>query len=118
MDTLYVIGFVVLLIVISVVPVMIAAKWARARRAGFLPALAAVFLATVAAQLALALTGDALLGMVVALAAMCAVYALVLGTSFVAAVGIAVVAVILQMLIVFALVALGLQLPLPIAGSI
>lgn len=118
MDTLYVIGFVVLLIMIGVVPVMIAAKWARARRAGFLPALAAVFLATVAAQLALALTGDARIGLVLALAAMCAVYALVLGTSFVAAVGIAVVAVVLQTLIVAALVALGLHLPLPVAGPI
>lgn len=118
METLYVIGFVVLLIAITVVPVMIAAKWAHARRSGFLPALGAVVLATVAAQLALALTGDALIGLVLAVVGACAVYALVLGTSFVAAVGIAVVAVILQALIVTALVALGLQMPFPVAGPI
>ncbi|MFW5969346.1 MAG: hypothetical protein ACOCP9_01770 [Halofilum sp. (in: g-proteobacteria)] len=118
METLYIIGFVVLLIAITVVPVMIAAKWARARRSGFLPALAAVILATVVVQVALALTGDALIGLVLALVGACAVYALVLGTSFVAAVGIAVVAVILQALIVAALVALGLQMPFPVAGPI
>lgn len=118
METLYVIGFVVLLIAITVVPVMIAAKWARARRSGFLPALAAVVLATVVAQLALTVTGDALIGLVLALVGGCAVYALVLGASFVAAVGIAVVAVILQALIVAALVALGLQMPIPVAGPI
>ncbi len=118
METLYVIGFVVLLIAITVVPVMIAAKWAGARRSGFLPALAAVVLATIAAQLALALTGDALIGLVLALVGAFAVYALILGTSFVAAVGIAVVAVVLQALIVTALVALGLQMPFPVAGPI
>ena len=118
METLYVIGFVVLLVAITVVPVMIAAKWARARRSGFLHALAAVVLATVAAQLALALTGDALIGLVLALVGACVAYALVLGTSFVAAVGIAVVAVILQTLIVAALVALGLQMPFPVSGPI
>ncbi len=118
METLYIIGFVVVLIAITVVPVMIAARWAGARRPGFLPALAAVFLATLVAQLALVLTGDALIGLVLALVVACAVYALVLGTSFVAAVGIAVVAVILQAVIVTALVALGLQMPLPVAGPI
>lgn len=118
MEALYVIGFVVVLIAVTVVPVMIAAKWARARRSGFLPALAAVVLATLAAQLALTLTGDALIGLVLALVAACAVYALVLGTSFVAAVGIAVVAVILQAVIVAAVVALGLQMPLPVMGPL
>lgn len=118
METLYLIGFVVLLIAITVVPVMVAARWAAARRPGFVHALVAVVLATVVAQLALALTGDALIGLVLAIVGACAAYALVLGTSFVAAVGIAVVAVILQALIVAALVTLGLQMPLPVPGPI
>ncbi len=71
METLYVIGFVVLLIAITVVPVMIAARWAAARRAGFVHALMAVILATLVAQLALALTGNALLGLVLALVGAC-----------------------------------------------
>jgi hypothetical protein len=118
METLYVIGFVVVLIAVTVMPVMVAAKWAGARRAGFLHALVAVVLGTVVAQVALSVTGDALLGLVLALVGGCAVYALVLGTSFVAAVGIAVIAVILQVLIVAALVALGLQMPIPVAGPV
>ena len=111
MELLYVLGLVVLVIALTVVPVMIAAKWARARHSGFGAALVAVVLATVVAQLALALTGDALLGLVLSFVAACAAYALVLGTSFVAAVGIAVVALVLQVAIVAVLVSIGFELP-------
>ncbi|MDZ7828385.1 MAG: hypothetical protein U5K33_02490 [Halofilum sp. (in: g-proteobacteria)] len=115
MELVHALVALAVVIVITVVPVMIAARWAHARRRGFLPALAAVVLATVAAHLSLTLIGDALIGLLIAFVAACAVYALVLRTSFVAAVGIAVVAMVLQVLIVTALVWLGLQLPLDIA---
>ncbi len=118
MELVYVLGFVVLVIAITVVPVMIAAKWARARRSGFGAALLAVMLATVVAQLALAFTGDALLGLILSFIVACAAYALVLGTSFVAAVGIAVVALALQVLIVSVLVTIGFELPFAASVSI
>ncbi|MDX1609268.1 MAG: hypothetical protein R3225_04020 [Halofilum sp. (in: g-proteobacteria)] len=102
---------VVILIVVTVVPVMIAAKWARARRSGFLHSLLAVVVATVVAQLALHLIGDPLLAFVVAFVGFVAAYALILGSTFVAAVGIAVIAVVLQVLILAALLWLGLQIP-------
>ncbi|PSQ90783.1 MAG: hypothetical protein BRD57_06005 [Proteobacteria bacterium SW_6_67_9] len=50
MEFVYLVGAIVILIAVTVVPVMIAAKWARARRSGFLEALAAVVLATLAVQ--------------------------------------------------------------------
>ncbi len=99
------------IVVIMVVPVMLAAKWAGARRNGFLHAFAAVVLATMAGHLALALIGDAGAGLAVAVVAGLAVYALVLGTSFVAAVGIAVVAVLIQWAMLFAAVQLGFSTP-------
>lgn len=105
----------VALIVITVVPVMLAARWAHARRRGFLPALVAVVLATVAAHLALSFIGGALVGLLVAFVAACGVYAFVLRTSFVAAVGIAVVAMVLQVVMVALLVWLGLQMPFDMA---
>jgi hypothetical protein len=111
MDLVYLLVALLVLIAVTVVPVMIAAKWARARRSGFLPTLAAVVVATLAGQAALQFIGDPLLALAGAFVLGCAAYALVLGTSFVAAVGIAVVATVLQVVIVAALVALGLQLP-------
>ena len=100
-----------LVIAVTVVPVVIAARWARARRRGFLPALAAVVLATIVAQLAMHLIGDPFLGLLVAFVLACGAYALVLGTPFVAAVGIAVVALVLQVVIIAVLLWLGLHLP-------
>lgn len=111
MELIHTLIAAVVLVLITVVPVMIAARWAHARRRGFLPALAAVVLATLAVHLALAFIGHPLLAMVVALVAACGAYALVLRTSFVAAVGIAVVAMVLQLVLVTALIWLGLQLP-------
>lgn len=60
----------------------------------------------------------ALIALVVMFVGGCAVYALVLGTSFVAAVGIAVVATILQLLIIVALLSLGLQIPFPVTSPV
>lgn len=114
MELLHALIALVVLIAVTVVPVMLAARWARARRRGFLHALAAVVLATGVAHLALYFIDSALLALVIAFVAGCAVYALVLGTSFVAAVGIAVVATILQFLIIAALLWLGLQIPLAV----
>jgi len=114
MELIHALIALVVLVLVTVVPVMIAARWARAGRRGFLPALAAVVLATVAAQLALHFAGGPLPGLLLAFVAACAVYALVLRTTFVAAVGIAVVAMVLQLLIVTALVWLGLQLPVDV----
>ena len=111
MQTLHVLIALLVLIAITVLPVMLAARWARARHRGFVHAFAAVVLATIAAHLVMALIGDPLLGLLAAFAVACAVYALVLGTSFVAAVGIAVVALVLQVAIVAGLLWLGLQLP-------
>lgn len=114
MELLHALIALLVLIAITVVPVMLAARWARARRRGFLHALAAVVLATVVAHLALYFIDSALLALVIAFVAACGVYALVLGTSFVAAVGIAVVALILQILIITALMWLGMQIPLEV----
>lgn len=118
MELIHALVAVVVMVLITVVPVMIAAGWARARRRGFLPALAAVILATLAAHFSLSLIGSPLLGLLAAFVAACAVYALVLRTSFVAAVGIAVVAMVLQIVIVSALLWLGLQLPFEAAVGI
>jgi len=118
MELLQVLALLLLLVAITVVPVMLAAKWARAQRSGFFACLAAVVIATVAGQLALHLLGGALLGLLAAFVAGCAAYALVLGTSFVAAVGIAVVAIVLQAVIVTALLLLGLQVPSMTAGGL
>lgn len=114
MELLQAVLALIVLIAITVVPVMLAARWARARRRGFLHALAAVVLATVAAHLAMYFIDNALLALVIAFVAACGVYALVLGATFVAAVGIAVVAMILQIVIVTALLWLGLQIPFEI----
>lgn len=111
MEPIHLLLAALLVIAVTVVPVMIAARWARARRPGFFSALLAVVLATLVAQAAMALIGDPLLGLVVAFVLACAAYALVLGTPFVAAVGIAVVALVLQVLIIALLLWLGLQLP-------
>lgn len=97
--------------VITVVPVMLAAKLAGARRSGFLHAFAAVVLATIAGHIALWLIGDARIGLAVAVVLGLAAYAYVLGTSIVAAIGIAVVAVAIQWAMLFALVWLGVDTP-------
>jgi hypothetical protein len=106
--SLLVIGMIV---VLTVVPVMLAAKWAGARRSGFLHAFAAVVLATIAGQIGFGLIGDATVGLAFAVVLGLAVYAFVLGTSFVSAIGIAVVAVLIQWGIVFSLVWLGVETP-------
>jgi len=111
LEFVYLVGAIVILIAVTVVPVMIAAKWARARRSGFLEALAAVVLATLAAQAAVAFIEPAVGALAVALIAHILVYSWVLGTNFVAAIGVAVVAVVLQVVIVTGLLALGLQWP-------
>jgi|GEM_PF-2155225 len=111
MPFVYLLLTLLVLIAITVLPVMIAAKWARARNSGFFASLAAVVVATLLAQLALGLIGEPLLGVIVAFLVACGAYALILRTSFVAAVGIAVIALVLQVAIVFGLMALGLQIP-------
>lgn len=111
MEFLRILLVLAVLIAVTVVPVMLAAKWARARRSGFLASLGAVVVATLVAHAALALIGEPLIALPVALVLALAAYALVLGTSFVAAVGIAVVAIVLQLLIVAGLALLGLQVP-------
>lgn len=120
MELVYLLGILVLLIAITVLPVMLAARWARARRPGFLAALAAVVVATVLVQLVLNLVGDPVLGFIAAFVVGCAAYAAILGSSFVSAVGIAVVAFLLQGLILIGLLALGLQVPVvtPVAISV
>lgn len=96
-----------LMLVVSVVPVWLAAKWVGARRSGILFALAAVFLGGVAATLVLTLLGPGLLTLLLSFVAMFAVYAAVLGTSFPAAIGVAVVAFVLQLLLAYLLMAFG-----------
>lgn len=118
MDIVHLVGAVVILVAITVLPVMVAAKWAGARRNGLLAALGAVVVATVLGQLALNLIGEPLLGLGAALVLGLVAYAMVLGTSFVAAVGIAVVATVLQVLILIGLAALGLQVPVVTPVSI
>jgi len=111
MDLVYLLGLLVVLIAVTVLPVMLAAKWAHARRHGFFAALGAVVLATIVGQAVLAVLPMPLIGILLAFVVACAAYALVLGTSFVGGVGIAVVAFLLQTVIVIALVALGMQVP-------
>ena len=118
MEPLHTLAFVLVVIAVTVLPVMVAAKWARARRSGFLPALGAVLLATFVSQLALVLVDHALIALALAFVAGCTAYALVLGTSFVAAVGIAIVSLALQVGMLVALVALGLQLPAVVSVSL
>lgn len=96
-----------LMIIVSVVPVWVAAKWVGARRSGILYALAAVFLGGIAATLVLTLLGPGLLTLILSLVAMVAVYAAVLGTSFPAAIGVAVVAFVIQFILAYVLMALG-----------
>jgi len=111
MPLLYMLLTLLVLIAITVLPVMIAAKWAHARNSGFFASLAAVVVATLLAQIALLLVGEPLIGLIVAFVVACGTFALILRTSFVAAVGIAVVALILQVVIVFVLMAVGLHMP-------
>ncbi len=111
MDLLAVAVALAVIIGVTVVPVMIAAKWARARRNGFLAALAAVVLATLVAQAAVSLLEPPWLALGVAAVGGFLVYAWVLGTTFVTAIGVAVVALVLQVVIVAGLVALGLEWP-------
>ena len=120
MEFVYAAAVIAVLILITVVPVMMAAKWARARRSSFPVSLAAVVVATVTAQLALHGIGEPLLALIAAVVVACVSYALVLGTSFVGAVGIAVVALVLQTLIVIGLIGLGMQIPIsvPLGPSI
>jgi len=99
------------IIAVTVVPVMVAAKWARARRNGFFAALAAVVLATLVAQAAMSLIEPPWLALAVAAVGGFLVYAWVLGTTFVTAIGVAVVALVLQIVITAGLVALGLEWP-------
>ncbi len=102
-------GLLVLLAV-TVLPVSLAAGLANARRSGMLWSALAVFGGGIVAQFVLGLAGATLLGAGLAFLAMCAVYALVLEISLVGAVGVAVVAFILQILIALGLSYLGLHL--------
>ncbi|HEY2346813.1 MAG TPA: hypothetical protein VGH80_13210 [Xanthomonadaceae bacterium] len=103
------IAAVVVILALTVLPVSLAARFADARRPGFLWSALAVVIAGIAVQFVLHAMGATLAGLAVAFLAMCAVYALVLETSLIGAVGVAVMAFFLQVVIAVGLVSFGLH---------
>ncbi|MBS0457325.1 MAG: hypothetical protein JSS44_08365 [Proteobacteria bacterium] len=101
---------VLVLLALTVLPVSLAAGVVNARRSGMLWSALAVFVGGIVAQFALVAMGATTAGVVVAFLAMCAIYALVLRTSLLGGIGIAVLAFILQVLFAFALALVGLHL--------
>lgn len=103
-------GAILILLVLTVLPVSLAAGVVNARRSGMLWSALAVFAGGIVAQLALGWMGATSAGAIVAFLAMCAIYALVLRTSLLGGIGIAVLALVLQVLFAFALALVGLHL--------
>lgn len=101
---------VLLLLALTVLPVSLAAGFANARRPGLLWSALAVFVGGIVAQLALGWMGATTAGVIVAFLAMCAIYALVLRSSLLGGIGIAVLAFILQIVIALLLAHLGMHL--------
>jgi hypothetical protein len=91
---------------ITVLPVMLAARFVGAGRPGFLFSAIAVLLGGIAASLVFDLVADPLLGAVLAFLAMCSVYAWILQVSVSNAIGLAVIAFLLQLVFLVALASL------------
>jgi len=101
---------ILVLLALTVLPVSLAARFANARRPGFLWSALAVFIGGIVAQFIYAAMGGTLAAIAVAFLAMCVVYALVLETSLLGAIGVAVIAFFLQVVIAVGLVSLGMHL--------
>ncbi len=99
-----------LLLALTVLPVSLAARFADARRPGLLWSALAVFGGGIVAQFVLAWMGASLAGLALSFLALCVVYALVLESSLVGAIGITVLAFVLQIAIAYGLNWLGLHL--------
>jgi len=99
-----------LLLALTVLPVSLAARFADARRPGLLWSALAVFGGGIVAQFVLAWMGASLAGLALSFLALCVVYALVLESSLVGAIGITVLAFVLQIAIAYGLAWLGLHL--------
>lgn len=101
---------ILVLLALTVLPVSLAASFANARRPGMLWSALAVFLGGLVAQFVLATMGASLAGLLLSFLGMCVVYALVLEVSLVGAIGVAVLAFFLQLLIAIGLAYLGMRL--------
>ncbi|MBS0194749.1 MAG: hypothetical protein JSR34_10930 [Proteobacteria bacterium] len=101
---------ILVLLALTVLPVSLAASFANARRPGMLHSALAVFLGGIVAQFLLGVMGASLTGLALSFLGMCVVYALVLEVSLVGAIGVAVLAFVLQILIAIGLAYLGLRL--------
>lgn len=101
---------IAIILALTVLPVSLAARFADARRPGFLWSALAVVIGGIVAQFALQAMGRTPAGLGTAFLAMCVVYALVLETSVIGAIGVAVMAFFLQVVIAVGLVSLGLHL--------
>lgn len=99
-----------LLLALTVLPVSLAARFADARRPGLLWSALAVFGGGIVAQFVLAWMGASLAGLALSFLALCVVYALVLESSLVGAIGITVLAFVLQIAIAYGLAWFGLHL--------
>ena len=101
---------IAVILALTVLPVSLAARLADARRPGFLWSALAVVIGGIVAQFVLHAMDGTLAALAVAFLAMCVVYALVLETSVIGAIGVAVMAFFLQVVIAVGLVSLGLHL--------
>lgn len=108
---------VLAILAVSVVPVMLAARFVGAGRAGVVFSAIAVVLGGVAAYVTFTAFGGSLTGIFLAFIAMCIAYALVLRASIPKAFGLTIMALSLQVMIAFAVVSFGVRFyqidPLP-----
>jgi hypothetical protein len=96
---------------VTVLPVSLAARFADAKRPGFIASAIAIVLSVIVENLVLVEVHTTILaGLALAFLSMCVVYALVLRVSLVGALGVAVMAFFLQVVIVVGLVSFGMHL--------
>lgn len=98
-----------LILALTVLPVSLAARMASARRPGLVWSVLAVFVGGIVAQIVLATLGATLVGAALSFLALCAVFAVVLDVPLIGAIGVAVLAYLLQILIAYALARFGLH---------
>jgi hypothetical protein len=99
---------ILILISITVLPVMFAAKFIGAGNSGFFPALVATIVASVLSFFGLGLAGGGLLGFIVAIIITGLTFMFILKASFGQSIGITFVAFVLQIATFFASVSAGL----------
>ncbi len=105
-------GLAALLVILAltVLPVTLAARFADAQRPGIVFSAIAVVLGGIASWFVLHAMGTSLAGLALALLALCVVYAVVLRVSLPGAIGIAILAFALQVIIAVGVLSYGLHL--------